>query len=246
MISIIIATYNAGNTIERCLNSIIPQLTSQCELIIIDGASTDYTMSILKKYKAHINYLLSEKDNGIYDAWNKGIKIAQGDWIMFVGADDVLIKGAIEFYLNKINGDFIPPDTEYICAINDYVKSDGTFIKSIGGSPKWDMMRYYMVAAHVASLHNKKLLFDTVGLYNTDLKICSDYELLLRKGKNLKYIHYDKHIACMQSGGMSFSVSAIRETYIVRKIHHTIPLYLNMLIYVKTLLFYHVFKGLYS
>lgn len=241
MISIIIATYNAGNTIERCLNSIMPQLTSQCELIIIDGVSRDNTMSLLENYKTHINYLLSEKDNGIYDAWNKGINIAKGDWIMFLGADDVLINGAIDFYLNKINRGLIPPDTEYICAINDYVKSDGTILRSIGGCPKWGRMKYYMVAAHVASLHNKKLLFDTIGLYNTDLKICSDYELLLRKGERLKYIHYDKHIACMQSGGMSFSVSAIRETYIARKIHHTIPQYLNILIYIKTLLFYHFF-----
>ena len=78
LISIIIATYNAEKTLQRCLDSIIPQLSDQVELIIIDGGSIDKTSEIVKSNSQYITYYLSEKDDGIYDAWNKGINKANG------------------------------------------------------------------------------------------------------------------------------------------------------------------------
>ena len=98
-ISIVIATYNAGKTLCNCLNSIVTQLTDDVELVIIDGGSRDNTNSIIESYGSQIAYHISEPDKGIYDAWNKGVKKAKGDWIMFVGADDVLLPEAIQTYL---------------------------------------------------------------------------------------------------------------------------------------------------
>ncbi|MBP9970812.1 MAG: glycosyltransferase, partial [Paludibacteraceae bacterium] len=98
-ISIIIATYNASKTLNRCLDSIVSQKNSEVELIIIDGGSTDETLSVINSYSSDIDYVLSEKDNGLYDAWNKGIKAAKGDWIMFLGADDQLLSNALEKYI---------------------------------------------------------------------------------------------------------------------------------------------------
>ena len=103
IISIIIATYNAAYTIERCLCSIISQKTDDIELIIIDGASKDQTIAIIEQYKDSIDVFFSEPDQGIYDAWNKGIKASNGEWIMFVGADDQLISGALSSYLSFLS-----------------------------------------------------------------------------------------------------------------------------------------------
>lgn len=80
-ISIVIATFNAAKTLERCLQSIVPQLTDATELVIVDGGSEDETLSIIKKYEQYVAYTVSEPDKGIYDAWNKGVKVAHGEWI---------------------------------------------------------------------------------------------------------------------------------------------------------------------
>ena len=87
-ISIIIATFNAELRLSRCLDSIISQKTEEIELLIIDGGSVDGTLKLIDSYKGCIDFVLTEKDNGIYDAWNKGIRQAKGEWIMFLGADD--------------------------------------------------------------------------------------------------------------------------------------------------------------
>ena len=101
-ISIVIATYNASATLERCLKSIIPQMNDEIELIIIDGKSNDGTKEILNRYIEWISYTISEKDSGVYDAWNKGIKVAKGDWVMFIGADDILLPNALNVYIQTI------------------------------------------------------------------------------------------------------------------------------------------------
>ena len=98
-ISIIIATWNAAKTLKRCLDSIVPQLTDETELILVDGGSKDDTNKIIDSYGDKVAVHISEPDKGIYDAWNKGVSKAKGDWVMFIGADDILLEGAIEYYL---------------------------------------------------------------------------------------------------------------------------------------------------
>lgn len=233
IISIIIATYNASRTLKKCLDSIIPQLSENCELIIIDGKSTDNTVEIIKSYSKYITYYISEKDKGIYDAWNKGIKKANGKWIMFIGSDDKLLPNSISSYLKIINIQENINTYDYICANNEYLDKCGKLIKKIGNEPKWSFMKKKMNAAHVASLHNKQLLFNTIGLYNTRYKICADYELLLRKKDKLKYLYLPNTIAQMQIGGMSFSLKAIIETYYIRKQHQSVSLILNYILLFK-------------
>lgn len=232
LISIIIATYNAVETIERCLDSIVPQITSECELIIIDGLSKDDTIEKIKHYQDKISFWSSEPDKGIYDAWNKGINVASGQWVAFIGADDVLLPGAIQSYLDVIKSTPNIDSYDYICAHNEYVDVEGNFLKLIGDEPKWSSMRKCMVAAHVASLHNKKNLFDTVGLYDYEhFKICADYELLMRKRDSLRYLIIPAHIARMKTGGMSFSTKAIKETYQIRKKHKSVSKLYNIFLY---------------
>lgn len=89
-ISVIIVTYNAAKTLQSCLNSIYIQKYPNIEIVIIDGGSTDGTIKILENNSDNIYYWKSEKDNGIYDAMNKGLTHITGDWVYFIGADDVM------------------------------------------------------------------------------------------------------------------------------------------------------------
>ena len=242
-ISIVIATYNAGKTLGNCLNSIVPQLTDDVELVIVDGGSKDNTNLIIESFGNKIAFHLSEPDKGIYDAWNKGVKNAKGEWIMFVGADDVLLPGAIQTYLEVIHNTPNISDYDYICAHNEYVDMNGKMLKLLGEEPKWGKMRRLMPAAHVASLHNKKNLFETIGLYDFErFHICADYELLLRKKQELKYLMLPAHIARMKVGGMSFSNKAIKETFEIRKLHHSVPVVVNYILYMTDSLAFKFFK----
>lgn len=232
-ISIIIATWNAAKTLNRCLDSIVPQLTDEMELILVDGGSKDDTNKIIDSYGDKVAVHISEPDKGIYDAWNKGVSRAKGDWVMFVGADDILLPNAIYSYMEAIHNTPDVSTYDYICAHNEYVDMNGKLLKIMGEAPTWGKMRRSMVAAHVASLHNRHNLFETIGGYNLDFKICADYELLMRKKNTLKYLFIPAHIARMKVGGMSFSTKAIIETYKLRKLHQSLPTFLNILYFVR-------------
>ena len=91
LISIIIVTRNADQDLQNCLDSITNQRYKNLEVLVFDGASTDGTLNIIRKNEEHISYWQSEPDKGIYDAMNKAIKHATGDWVYFLGADDLLL-----------------------------------------------------------------------------------------------------------------------------------------------------------
>lgn len=232
-ISIIIATWNASKTLKKCLDSIVPQLNKECELILVDGGSKDSTNEIIDSYGEKIAVHVSEPDKGIYDAWNKGVKLANGDWVAFIGADDVLLPNALNHYLEKIHSTENIESFDYICAYNEYADENGNFLNTIGGAPNWSVYRRRMNAAHVASLHNKKNLFETIGGYDLSFKICADYELLMRKKNQLKFIFVNQRIARMQMGGMSFSTRAIKETYRIRQKHHSVGAVANVILFVR-------------
>lgn len=209
-ISIIIATYNAQKRLGRCLDSILSQKTDDVELIIIDGGSKDQTCSIIEDYKSIVDYSISEKDDSIYHAWNKGVKIAKGDWIMFLGADDCLTPGAIRKimqYLSSINY----YECDYVSAKINYLDEQGQLIKIIGKAWCWMEFRNKMTVAHVGSLHSR-MFFNEIGLFDTSYKICADYELLMRKKENLRACFMNEVIASMEFGGVSLSTAAIYET----------------------------------
>ena len=230
-ISFIIATFNAGRTLKRCLDSIIPQLTSETELILIDGGSKDNTNEIIDSYGNKIAVHISEPDKGIYDAWNKGVKLSSGNWVGFIGADDVLLPNAVKSYMQIIKSTCDIDSYDYICAHNEYVDKDGNVLQVIGGAAEWSKMRRCMVAAHVTSLHNKHNLFETIGGYDLQFHICADYDLLLRKRDKLKSLFIDTTIARMQTGGMSFSVAALKEAFHIRQKNHSTNMIENVSLY---------------
>jgi len=208
-ISIIVATYNSEKTLEKCLDSIINQKNSSIELIIIDGGSTDQTLEILSRYNKNIDCLISEIDDGIYDAWNKGIKVANGKWMMFVGSDDELRPGCIDSYQEQIIED---TNYDYISGRIMLVNQQGDELREFGQPYDWGVFRTIMNLAHVSALHNRRL-YDKYGYYDTSYKICGDYELLLRPKGELKVKFIDKLLANMAIGGVSYgSFAALEET----------------------------------
>lgn len=208
--SIIIATYNAAESLQCTLDSIREQTCLEYELIIIDGNSSDKTVKIIEDNSEIISYRISESDKGLYDAWNKGIKASKGKWIAFLGAGDTLSPDALQSYKTYIDSLEATPD--YISAIIKRTNEEGDFISQLGEAWNWKAFRDSMTVAHVGSLHNKQL-FEEIGLYNQEeYKICADYELLLRKKDTLQTGFLNKPIGEMPIGGLSFSVKALQES----------------------------------
>jgi len=211
-ISIIIATFNAGKYLQNCLNSIIPEKTKNVELIIIDGGSKDNTVQIIENNKQYINYWISEPDNGIYDAWNKGIDKATGDWIMFIGADDKLVPDALTMYTDFMLEKNVNGNVDFISSRVQMIDNQNKPIRIKGWEFEWPLFLKEMTIAHPGALHSKNL-FRKYGQFNTDYKIVGDYELLLRPGKTFKTLYMNKVTVLMSEGGVSDSTSSIKEHY---------------------------------
>lgn len=202
LISIIIAVYNGEKYIERAIKSVLSQSASNFELIIIDGNSTDNTIDIVKKYSSNISTFITEKDNGIYDAWNKGIKAAKGDWICFIGSDDEFYPPAIMKYTNYLNNVINYEAIDYVFSKVEYVDFSGKTL-DINGKPwQWSEFRKHMSVSHVGSLHSIKY-FKKYGLFNDEYKIAGDYEMLLRAQDSLKAFFLEEITVRMQLGGIS-------------------------------------------
>lgn len=200
LITVITAVFNGGATLEKTIKSVLNQSYSNIEFIIIDGGSTDDTLDIIKKYEHAIDYWVSEPDEGIYDAWNKGVRLASGDWIAFLGADDAYTEGAMEAYASLI-AECSHIEPEYISSRVNMV-NHSTILRVVGTPWTWRVFRKYMNVAHVGSLHHRTL-FEKNGLFNESYKISGDYEFLLRAGSTLRAHFLDFITVNMLVGGVS-------------------------------------------
>lgn len=195
-ISIICACFNSAKTIESTILSIIDERKSQVEFILIDGGSTDGTIEIVRKYQQDLDCFLTEPDGGIYDAWNKGVVRARGEYLMFIGADDVLAPNAIDGYLSFINSNF---DLDLVSSKAEWI--DGP--PQVFGKPwVWSEFKCHMCITHVGALHHKSL-FERKGLFDPSYAIAGDYEFLLRSGPFLKAGFVDAVVVRMGRHGVS-------------------------------------------
>lgn len=182
-ISIITVCYNSVDIIEKTILSIINQTYPNIEYIIIDGKSSDGTIDIIKKYENKISYWISEPDLGIYDAMNKGIVQATGDWIGFINSGDNLLQEdviyrMIELYDNQ--SDIIYGDTQ------NYISKVGlTFIQK---PYPLDMMESRMVFGHPSSLVRSSILKHI--LFDTTYRSSADYNFFLHCYKDKKKFQY--------------------------------------------------------
>jgi glycosyltransferase involved in cell wall biosynthesis len=209
LVSVITSVYNGIEGIERTLKSIVAQDYPCVEYIVVDGGSKDGTVDILRKYDDVIDYWISARDAGIYDAWNKGVRLAQGEWIAFVGAGDVYLTDAISRYMDFAKQH---PDCRYISSRVRLMRG-GQDVRTIGKPWSWPAFVKYMTVAHVGSLHHRDL-YARYGLYDLAYRITGDYELLLRPGKSLQAGYFPQVTAEMDLGGVSTqSTKALDEAF---------------------------------
>lgn len=227
-ISIIIATYNAGKVLQRCLDSIRPQKTDDIELLVIDGNSKDNTMEIVNRNQDIIDYWVSEPDKGIYDAWNKGVKAAAGEWIQFIGADDQLVPDALSVYLEFLSS-HLTDDIDIISAKANMINSKGKVICVMGRQFVWKEFRKNMQFSHGTTLHSSKFLQKN-GSFDLNYKICADYEYFMRNGEKTKSLFINKILIVFQAGGTSATIAGQKETYRIRKRYKSVSNILNLIL----------------
>lgn len=190
-LSLITPSYNSALTIARTIDSVIAQNYADLEYIIIDGGSSDNTAEIVSAYQSKIKInFISERDNGIYDAMNKGVKLATGGIIGILNSDDVFydekVLATVEAAFSDDKIEVVYGDIKYF---SDDVNKTSRYWKT--GVYKAGKLNNGWIIPHPA-LFLRKLVYDKVGLYNIDFKIAGDYEFILRLLKRynftLKYI----------------------------------------------------------
>lgn len=206
-ISIVTVCYNSEDYIRCAIESVLSQSYNHIEYIVVDGASNDRTLSIINEYSDHISCVVSESDNGIYDAMNKGIRLATGDYIGILNSDD--------FYNNSNVISTIVSHIESSCSPDvilggvDFVKSNQ--LNHVVREYKTDRFKSWMLRVGIMPPHPgafiSRAAYNIVGEYRLDFKIASDFEWFVRAllVKKLKYKIAPLNIVRMRLGGVSTS-----------------------------------------
>ena len=196
-ISIITVSFNAVKTIEQTIKSVITQSYENIEYLIRDGQSTDGTGEIIQKYENTIDYFVSEPDEGIYDAMNKGLRKATGDVIGIINSDDWYEPDVI----SKIARVFKTTDAELVYGKIGIVNDKGDI--SISANEPLNQLWHSMVTPH-PSVFVRREIYDKYGVFNTKFRIAADYELMLRFYiAGVKFRYMDMVTVNFRTGGVS-------------------------------------------
>lgn len=203
-ISIITAAYNAQDTIDRCITSVIRQNFTNIEYIIVDGGSADRTVDIINQYKDSVDIFISAPDNGVYDAMNKGIALATGDIIGILNADDFFSDADV---LSDVAAAFGDKAVEGLYGDLDYIDEKDRIVR------KWRSGKYGKgkfnwgwMPPH-PTFYCRREVFEKLGVYALDYGSAADYELMLRfiHLNEINVCYLNKVMVKMVIGGMSNS-----------------------------------------
>lgn len=181
VISVIIAVFNAADTLDKCLASILAQSYPEVQLIVMDGGSSDGSVDIIREYSDAIAYWESMPDRGIYHAWNKALRHASGDWVCFLGADDYFWSDdTLEILARHLAA--LPLDTRLAYGQAAVVNSRDEVLYLNGMDWSLAGRRFHdcMSIPHPGLLHRKSL-FAAHGMFDERYRIAGDYEFLLRE-----------------------------------------------------------------
>ena len=216
LLSVLVAAYNSGATLQQCLDSVISQTYGNVELIVIDGGSSDGSVEVLRANSRHIAYCVSEPDRGIYHAWNKALAQAKGEWICFLGSDDYLWdEQVLARVASKLTQ--VPDDINVAYSQVNLVGVGGELLYPIG--EPWmqlkERFKQLMCIPHPSVLHRRRL-FREHGVFDESFRIAGDYELLLRELESRDaFFMPDIVFSAMRQGGISSALgntlSALRE-----------------------------------
>ena len=224
LISVIVAVFNGRDTLQQCIDSVAQQTYPNKELIIIDAGSNDSTVELIRANQDNITYWISEPDRGIYNAWNKGVLQANGEWICFLGADDYLWDSNV---LGKVAGKLSSLSSEINIAYGQIMllDKDGKELQLVG--EPWEKAKetfaQKMSIPHQGVMH-RRALFDRHGLFDETFRIAGDHEFLLRELK-LSDAFYMSDIVMvgMRQGGISsnpkYTALFMREIIRIRQMH---------------------------
>jgi len=206
LVTVITAVFNGRSYLAGCLDSVLRQDYPNIEHIVWDGDSTDGTVDILRQYDDRIALWRSEPDQGVYDAWNRALLEARGEWICFLGADDELLPNAVSSYMAFASRH---QDAEYLASKGRVVYPSG-YEEVYGRAWTWKKFSRRMYALHVGSMH-KKTLFHRYGQFDTSYRITADYEFLLRPRAELRFAFMPIVTVLVRGGGISDCTQALRE-----------------------------------
>ena len=211
-VSIITVSYNSQKTIQRTISSVNNQDYSNIEHIFIDGQSDDRTLEIIKSKSNRKNILISQPDMGIYDAMNKGLKIASGDIIGILNSDDIFTSDSV---VSKVVKTFIEKKSDILYGNINYFNEKGVIVRTWKSSKfiKGDFVKGWH-PPH-PSLFVRRYVYEKDGLFDIDLKIASDFEFMLRifEKSNYDIIYLNQTVVSMLTGGKSNSIIGIYKGY---------------------------------
>lgn len=219
-VSVITTVYNAADTIESTILSVLHQSYPNIEYIIVDGGSTDGTLAIIEQYKDRIARVVSECDKGIADGFNKGIAMATGEWIGMINADDWYAANAIETIIDNITS------ADDVCCGNLVLVGDNGYQQMKNSKVSW--LNFGMYIMH-PTCFVRAAVYRQIGVYDISLKIAMDFDMFLRiraEGYRIKYVN--ELIAYMNTGGVSRDVVKMHneELTVMRRHLHKLDLLL--------------------
>ena len=217
-VSIITVVYNAKSALEATIANIISQTSKSFEYIVIDGGSTEGTVDVIKKNQEHIAYWISERDNGLYDAMNKGLRVAKGKFIWFMNAGDLIYDNKVIENLEKL----YTPDTDVFYGETIMIDEQGTVIgdRRLKAPEKltYKNLSMGMVVCHQSFIVKR----ECCDFYNTDYKIAADIEWMINAlKKSNKVVNTHQYITRFKEDGLSKkNISrSLRERFKIM-IHH--------------------------
>jgi len=220
MVSVITPTLNCEQFLEQTIRSVLDQTYDNIEYIIVDGGSTDRTLDIISKYEDRISYWVSEPDNGIYDAMNKGVGLARGDIVGIINSDDWYALDAVEAVVEAYREN---QEVDFFFGNMFKLNRHGTVLEMLEGSLK---------KLFICNTLYHPTCFLRMDIYerhkfNTDCPIAADYELMLKLYlSGTRFHHIDKPLAYFRTGGGSYRLRrSLAQALVVRRKYHIISDY---------------------
>lgn len=210
-VSVVIGVKNGAHALQGCLDSIAAQSAASREVIVVDSASTDGTRELVEANAraGKVTRFVSEPDRGLYEAWNKALRLARGDWVCFLGCDDRFHdEGALQSLLDAATGD--AGRARVVHGRLNLVTDSGVVAETLGRP--WAEARPAFLAGimipHPGTLHHRSL-FEEHGLFDESYRIAGDYDMLLRELLEHAPLYVDRLVIDMRFGGMSSKPGAI-------------------------------------